>query len=385
MNSVSKSISRIRSRGAVVALLMTLAFATTVHGCACCAEPGTWFHGSVRTDAEALAIVRDLGSRLSTASLYVDAAGLEDVRGITGASETYTLKRNGPQARNWNVEFVDEKGNRGTLTLVIPNSHVSYGADPGDGQMGGGGGPLLYKEWRFQGSSSGTGIFKRGAGAGTRFRLILQGRGNMCPAAEDFKTWILQVKGPRADFSFYGQFKHPANASNRSPVEDRGDNFTHHASPLSDATAKTRAVIEGSIRRLGYEITDRRRGSDSDVISLEDRDSSSYQPLTRTLFRLRSLKPWPRDPATYYSYWLFRETFPTETQAERRVKEYLTNYTDRLATPQLSRHMISKTILRAGAKRRGATVYLLVTDAAYTFFDDKNSQRILDALIRTAP
>jgi hypothetical protein len=41
---------------------------------------------------------------------------------------------------------------------------------------------------------------------------------------------------------------------------------------------------------------------------------------------------------------------------------------------------ISKTIIRVGARRRGTTVYLLVTDGAYTLFDDKGRDKMLDAV-----
>ncbi|HEV2861226.1 MAG TPA: hypothetical protein VGX48_09480 [Pyrinomonadaceae bacterium] len=62
----------------------------------------------------------------------------------------------------------------------------------------------------------------------------------------------------------------------------------------------------------------------------------------------------------------------------------MTNYTERLATPEMSSFMVSKTIIRVGARRRGATVYLLVTDGAYTLSDDaKNRERLLEALVKT--
>jgi hypothetical protein len=107
-----------------------------------------------------------------------------------------------------------------------------------------------------------------------------------------------------------------------------------------------------------------------------------YNPSTRMVFRLRSLRPWARDSKTYFRYWLFRETYESEEKAEIRVKEYLTNYTERLATSGMSSHMVSKLILRVDAKRRGITAYLLVTDGAYTFFDDKKREWILETVVK---
>jgi len=207
MKTLGMLKSRAIGRLVLCTLILMLGLATTVYGCACCAEPGTWFHENRKSDKEVLSIVGDLQRRLGgTAALFVTGAGVEDVRGIDRAVDSYTLRSVGSRAREWKLEFVDEKGNRGTLSFIVPSTIVSYGADPGDVQ-GRESGPLLYKEWRLQGRVTGSGIFKRGVGAGARFRLVLQGRGNMCAAAEDFKSWILQVNGPRADFSFHGQFK----------------------------------------------------------------------------------------------------------------------------------------------------------------------------------
>lgn len=146
--------------------------------------------------------------------------------------------------------------------------------------------------------------------------------------------------------------------------------------------AKIRAAIARSVRTIGYEVKGQPFGNDEQVVSLEDRDAEAYKPSTRMFARLRSVRPWRRSAATYFRYWLFRETYDTEERAEDRVKQYLANYEERLATPEMSRHMISKTILRVGVRRRGTVVYMLVTDGAYTLFDDKNREKILDAILK---
>jgi hypothetical protein len=101
------------------------------------------------------------------------------------------------------------------------------------------------------------------------------------------------------------------------------------------------------------------------------------------LFRVRSLHPWARDVSFFFRYWLIRETYDSETQAEKRVEEYTVGYAERLAPDDPSRQlMVSKTILRIDARRRGSIVYLLVTDGAYTLFDDRSQGKILDTVLK---
>jgi hypothetical protein len=69
--------------------------------------------------------------------------------------------------------------------------------------------PVLYKEWRFEGEVNGTGLFKAGIVARTKYFLVFQGRGNSCDAAEDFKHWQLKITGKKADYSFYGELGAP--------------------------------------------------------------------------------------------------------------------------------------------------------------------------------
>ena len=150
----------------VCALMLTLTHSASVYACACCAEPGTWFQDTAKSNPQILAIVGQLSRRLDkTALLYLTAAGVEEVKGISRASETYTLRRIPPYTRDWKLEFTDEQSNRGTLSFTIPATAVFFGTDPRDNQQGGAGGPLLYKEWRFEGPVSGTGVFKDGTTA----------------------------------------------------------------------------------------------------------------------------------------------------------------------------------------------------------------------------
>ena len=170
--------------------------------CACCASAGEWFLAQEAVGEEKLREFGRLGLA-GDANLSMTEAGAEGVRGIADALETYALTLS-QSRRRWTLRLRGEGGKTGTLSFDVPRAATVFGVDLRDGQQAGGGGPLLYKEWRIEGPLVGTGVFKQGAGAGTKFRLVLQGRGNMCTDAADFKTWTLQVFGARARYSFYG-------------------------------------------------------------------------------------------------------------------------------------------------------------------------------------
>jgi hypothetical protein len=123
-------------------------------------------------------------------------------------SENYSLSQT-RDGRNWQLKFRDEQGRTGFISFAIPGTAVSFGADLHDAPPGGLG-PALYKEWRFSGAVRVAGIFKREMSGPARFRLILQGRGNRCEEAEDYKHWTLQISGGPASYAFYGSLNEPA-------------------------------------------------------------------------------------------------------------------------------------------------------------------------------
>ena len=143
-----------------------------------------------------------------TAHLFLTEADLEeDAKGLGSLSEDYSL--NGSLLGNvWKLVFRD--GNKsGSLQLPLPAKMLSYAADIHDGQTSGGGGPLLYKEWRFEGQVNGTGFFKAGIIVPTKYFLVLQGRGNGCDNAEDFTHWRLEINGKKAGYALYGELTKP--------------------------------------------------------------------------------------------------------------------------------------------------------------------------------
>jgi hypothetical protein len=168
--------------------------------CACCAEEGEWYERSARITETQLHELNRV--RFSpTANTYQTPADDNDL----SVSYALTQVRSG---RRWELKFRDEQGKTGTLSFMLPGTALFYGADMQD-RPPGGVGPSLYKEWRFSGTARVTGVLKKGLAGAARFRLILQGRGNNCEQAEDFKNWILQVSGPRRAYAFYGSLNNP--------------------------------------------------------------------------------------------------------------------------------------------------------------------------------
>lgn len=197
-------------KGLVVssAAVLMLAAQVSAHSfCACCADAGEWYERTLTVPADErteLNRVRFSG----VANTYMTPGGEDAIKGIDTPAETYTLTQ-ARTANRWRLTFRDAQGHSGTLTLTMPASATYFGTDQGDEQTSQAGGPLLYKEWRFSGVATGTGIFRSAATRPMRFNLILQGRGNHCMQAGDFKNWKLLVNGARADFSFYGSLATP--------------------------------------------------------------------------------------------------------------------------------------------------------------------------------
>src|SRR5215207_671836 len=166
--------------------------------CACCSSEGGYYVGSGRPSEYELSIVRQIRFG-RTARLYSTEAGPEEsAKGLAHVAGSYAL--GGSLVGGvWKLSFRD--GNQaGTLSLPLPARMTSYAADIHDGRTSPGGGPLLYKEWRFEGRVSGTGLFRAGIVAPTKYLLVLQGRGNGCQDANDFTHWRLRVSGRKAEY-----------------------------------------------------------------------------------------------------------------------------------------------------------------------------------------
>jgi hypothetical protein len=170
---------------AILAATAALVWTGEALACACCGEPGTWYEdtsplGSIERSAFA-------HLRFTTAR---PVPGPEEVIRPLSVKATLT-------ATTWRWKL----GSGTTLTFRLPRVARTLVADIHDGKTSGGGGPLLYRELRLEGS-----LRAEGALRGTHYRLVLQGRGNNCLNAGDLRAWHLDVSGG-ARYSLYGTFR----------------------------------------------------------------------------------------------------------------------------------------------------------------------------------
>jgi hypothetical protein len=179
----------VRRAVAVLALLVPAVTAGNASACACCAEAGTWY--------ETRAAFRQ-DERAELAKLRFTTAR----RVATGAEGPFrpVLLKATLTGRTWRWQL---DAGPATLTLHLPSSATMFAADLHDGKIGGGGGPLLYKEFRLDGTMSSRFTILRG----TRYRLVLQGRGNNCLSVRDFRSWHLEIMGGGRAYALYGTFR----------------------------------------------------------------------------------------------------------------------------------------------------------------------------------
>jgi len=193
-------------------LLLLLAFVLSISffptdalACACCAERGAYSISTKKPSALELDELKRI--QFGTINLYA-TAGEDIIQGIASPGENYSISGL-LQSNSWKFDIKDEAGKSGTLNLTKPLSMVAFMADIHDN--GAGSEALLYKEWRFKYRvQSGSGIFKNGIAPATEYFLVLQGRGNVCTQAEDFKNWRLEITGKKAGYAFFGDLKAPA-------------------------------------------------------------------------------------------------------------------------------------------------------------------------------
>jgi hypothetical protein len=184
------------------AVVTVLALPQAGFACACCADAGAWSQTSQPISSVEFNELNRL-QFAPTAKRYLTAG--EDNTGIDPNSIEYTLTLTKKQ-RKWIFLFKDERGKTGTISLTIPVQGTAFKTDLYD-RTPGSNSTLLYKELRLEGKVTGDRIFAKSITPDTKFRLILQGRGNNCTSAEDFKTWNLQIFGTRSNYSFYSSFK----------------------------------------------------------------------------------------------------------------------------------------------------------------------------------
>jgi hypothetical protein len=189
-------------------------------GCACCSDHGTRDESTQALDDYYRTQIRGM-EFAPEAQLFLTDAGDDQVKGITAISDTYRLVAT-LDDKQWRLTFHTKDGKTGTLALPIPAKLGTFQVDPRDGKKSVGGGPLLYKEWRWTGVPVAGGIFQKGA---QRYALVFQGHGNRCDNGSDFTHWHLEITGKNISYTLFGAFK----------VDDSGAETTRD----SDGTKKT--------------------------------------------------------------------------------------------------------------------------------------------------
>lgn len=194
---------------AVLSLFTSESFA-----CACCAEKGQYNISDEKPDKYKTDLLTQLKFD-GAADLYTDAAGFETVTGLNSIKDAYENNdwettpnffsiENMFAARAWKMNFKTADGKIGTLNLPLPVKMTTFKADLHDSPQTSE--VSLYKEWRFEGTvRNGNGFFKTSLLKPATYFLLLQGRGNNCDNAEDFKHWRLEISGKNADYTFFGK------------------------------------------------------------------------------------------------------------------------------------------------------------------------------------
>ncbi len=201
---------------AVAALLLAQSIFAVEPWCACCAEPGMY---SIST-GKPIDYQTDLMKEMKFdkhAFLFMTEAGFESIKGLSSIEKEFDDASwiaspgaldlvAGFTGKKWTFTIKSPKGKTGTLVLPIPAQMLTFKVDIHDGQKSDGGGPLLYKEFRFKGLvSNGTGFFGPSIVKPTSYFLVFQGRGNGCDNVEDFNNWNLEVTGKKARYQFFGE------------------------------------------------------------------------------------------------------------------------------------------------------------------------------------
>ena len=210
-------------------MTIVLIFPVSSFACACCAEPGAYSISTLKPNEYNVELLSNMKFD-KAAFLFMTEAGFDGIKGLDSIAKSYESHfwtaspeffslMNTFSAKTWKFNFATKDGKSGALTLPLPVQMLNFKADIHDDKQGGGGGPLLYKEWRFKGVvQTGNGFFQSRIIKPTTYFLVLQGRGNNCDNAEDFTHWRLEITGRKADYAFFGELSsgNSAQAKNQS-------------------------------------------------------------------------------------------------------------------------------------------------------------------------
>lgn len=198
----------------ILSIVCLASMSASTFACACCADPGTYSVTTRRLAQYELTLLKDMKFG-SVVDVYMTEAGWEDMRGLTQLVKEFEETSAGALSiadsftgSVWTLRITSAAGKVGTITLPRPAMMTSRRIHIPDNTSTS---PnvSLYKEWVFNGTvASGTGFLRGGiVKPSTRYTLLFQGHGNNCDNAEDFSNWRIEIKGPRADYAFFGKMK----------------------------------------------------------------------------------------------------------------------------------------------------------------------------------
>lgn len=175
--------------------------------CACCPNHGMWEQQSrILHDFQIEGLTQlNFGQK---AYLYMTVASPDDIKGFTLSEddENGIGLMTSLTARRWTLTLKAKNGETGKLILTLPNSATFFSTDVTPGPKTWAAPGSVYKEIRLEGAVQGTGVFDKSLIAGTKYRLVLQGKGGTCFDPEEFHRWNLKVSGAKADFALFGFF-----------------------------------------------------------------------------------------------------------------------------------------------------------------------------------
>lgn len=192
--------TRLTHTAAALALALFTFSAHDARACACCSDPGEYSLRTANISEYQFGQLEGIEFGPKAERFTTDASD-EQAPGISVVADQFTVKAKF-ERKQWRLTFRTEDGKTGSLTLTVPAKLTDFDVDIHDGKKSGGGGPLLYKEWRLEGTATGDGIFHK---AKASYRLVFQGRGNRCDSGDDFTHWRLAVTGKNIDYTLQGE------------------------------------------------------------------------------------------------------------------------------------------------------------------------------------
>lgn len=176
-----------------LAFLLTIS-AQSALACACCAERGDRVHDSIdrgEFEDEEFSKLRALGPAL----VYLSACGMDCVKGLDQSRDSFDL----------GLTMMDGKlhleNSAGAMSLILTPEFTSFAVDTdpfSEGNM-----TMLYRELRFSGVLTASGVFSDTDGAKAEF--VLAGESNQCWMIENLTHWRLDVSGDNAEFRLFGR------------------------------------------------------------------------------------------------------------------------------------------------------------------------------------